>query len=86
MNLDSRIAPVWQLPVAGSERTGNAYIHPSAKYHCFVGNGSMCDMYFQRTADYDDGITMESAAVLERPDVACKRCLARWKREFQVEG
>lgn len=86
MNYDSRISPVWQLPVANSEKTGTAYIHPKAKFHCFVDCVSLCTMYSQRTEDYDDGITVESAAILEQPHHVCKRCLARWKREYQVEG
>lgn len=85
INFDSCVAPVWQLPVAGAESRGTAYIHTSAKYHCFVERKSLCDRYSQRTEYYDDGITLESAAVLERPDVACKRCLALWKRKYHVE-
>ena len=79
MNFDSFIAPVWQLPVAGSERTGNAYIHPKAKYHCFVNGSSLCEQYRQKTTDYDDGITIESAAILDRPTLACKRCFKMWR-------
>lgn len=85
MNFDSSISPVWQLPVAGSEKRGDAYIHSSAKYHCFVDSRSLCGMYCQRTEDYDDGITSKSATILERPDTACKRCLSMWKRRYQVE-
>lgn len=84
-NFDSRIAPVWQLPVGGCEHRGDAYIHRSAKYHCFVERRSLCDRYSQRTEDYDDGITIKSVAVLERPDVVCKRCLTKWKRQYCVE-
>lgn len=86
MNFDSRIAPVWQLPVAGAERTGNAYIHPKAKYHCFEDGVSLCGMYRQRTQDYDDGITVESGVILQTPDHACQRCYRAWKREYQMEG
>ncbi len=86
MNFDSRKRPVWQLPVANSEKRGNAYIHPKAKYHCFKNCGSLCGMYCQRTEDYDDGITISSAAVLEQPHLACRSCLKKWKKQYQVEG
>ena len=86
MNFDSFKAPVWQLPVAGSERTGNAYIHPSAKFHCFVDMDSLCGKYCQDTTDYDDGITVESGVIVQLPHQACQRCYRKWKREYQVEG
>ena len=85
MNYDSKIAPVWQLPVAGSERTGTAYIHPKAKYHCFVSDRSLCGLYCQRTEDYDEGISTESVAILERPCCACNHCFVSWRRKFMME-
>ena len=84
MNYNSKIAPVWQLPVAGAERCGNAYIHPQAKYHCFVNNTSLCKKYNQWTEDYDDGITIESGVVLQVPHHVCKRCYGAWKSIYQV--
>lgn len=81
MNFDSFKAPVWQLMV-----NSEGYVPGSAKYHCFDENRSLCGSKYQDTTQYDDGITCESAAILERPHLVCKRCLAKWKREFQVEG
>ena len=83
MNLDSNIAPVWQLPAAGSERTGNAYIHPKAKYHCFKNSLSLCERYSQRTSDYDGGISIDDFEVADRSlrgrtDILCKRCYRLW--------
>ena len=79
---DSFIRPVWQLPVNGAERTGNAYISMRAKYHCFVDNGTLCGKYFQDTSYYDHGITIESGEVLSRPNIACSRCFKKWKNTF----
>lgn len=84
VNANSKERPVWQLPVAGAERRGNAYIHPSAKYHCFVDNSSLCGMYNQRTLDYDDGITVESGVLLLSPHFGCQKCYQRWRREYGV--
>ena len=83
MNRDSKIAPVWQLPVAGSERTGNAYIHPKAKYHCFKNSLSLCEKYSQRTSDYDEGISIDDFEVTNRSlrgstNILCKRCYRLW--------
>lgn len=85
MNFDSSIAPVWQLPVTSGE-DGPVGIRSNVKFHCFVGDRALCDGRYQNTEYFDDGITIESAAVLEQPHSVCKRCLARWKREYQVEG
>ena len=73
--------PAWQLP-APNETTmsSNAYIPASAKYHCFVDNTSLCKRYSQDTSYYELGI--ESGEILSNPEWACKRCLAKWKRNF----
>lgn len=86
LNFNSHVAPVWQLPVSGSERTGNSYISPKAKYHCFVDNVTVCGRYQQNTEYYDEGITTESACVLELPQTACRKCLNLWKKQYNVEG
>ena len=80
INTDSFKAPVWQLMV-----NKDGIVPGSAKYHCFENNVSLCGKYSQDTSFYDDGITCESAAIPERPNLVCQRCLAKWKREFQVE-
>ena len=81
MNFDSRIAPVWQLLV-----NQEGYVPGSAKYHCYVDDRSLCGRSYQVTTDFDDGITCESAAIVERPHLTCKRCLTKWKRDYRVEG
>lgn len=81
MNTDSHIAPVWQLRV-----NSDGVVTGSAKYHCFVDDESLCGTAVQNTSFYDDGITCESAAIVERPNLVCKRCLAKWKAQYQVEG
>lgn len=86
MNFDSYLAPVWQLPVTCDEDGPFGRIKNNVKYHCFVNNESLCGARKQNTEDYDDGITIASAAVLEQPHEACKRCLAKWKKLYQVEG
>lgn len=85
INVNSHIAPVWQLPVSGAEKTGNSYISMKAKYHCFVDDVSLCRKYHQFTDDYDYGITTVSASVLEMLQVACKKCLKLWKEQYNVE-
>ena len=85
MNFDSSIAPVWQLPVTSGE-DGPVGVRGNVKYHCFVDDHALCNGRHQNTEDFDDGITIESAAVLEQPQLVCKKCLAQWKRMFQIEG
>lgn len=85
LNFDSCNAPVWQLPVSGSEKTANGYISQKAKHHCFVDNVSLCGKYYQNTKDYDGGITTTSACMLELPQFACKKCLNLWKKQYRVE-
>lgn len=80
MNTDSWIAPVWQLKV-----NGEGFVPAKSKAHCFVNNESLCGSGRQITSEFDDGISWTSAEVLERPDMACKRCLSKWKRLYQVE-
>lgn len=79
---NSLIRPVWQLPVHGAERTGNAYIPPQAKYHCFVDNQSLCNKYYQNTNHYDDGITVESGEIATSPNIACSQCYQKWKNKY----
>lgn len=76
--------PVWQLPV-GSEtaKSENAYIPPTAKYHCFVEDTSLCKKYNQDTSYYETGI--ESGEILRRPEIACKRCRKIWLRRYVPE-
>ena len=82
MNTDSHVSPVWQLRVTDN---GNGETVPiRSKYHCFVENESLCGTAKQITSFYDDGISVGSAAVLERPDIACKRCLRKWQRQYQI--
>lgn len=73
--------PVWQLP-APNETTmsANAYIPKTAKYHCFVRGDSLCRRHAQDTDYYELGI--ESGEILSRPEIACKRCFAVWKRRY----
>lgn len=85
LNFDSHIAPVWQLPVSGSERTGNSYINQKTKYHCFKDNVSLCGRYYQDTKDYDDGITTTSVFLSNMPEYACKKCLKLWKKQYGEE-
>lgn len=79
MNTDSTGRCVWQLPVSGAENRGNAYIHKSAKYHCFLDDHSLCGEYWQMTSDYDDGISATHKYIKQHPDKACKRCYRKWK-------
>ncbi len=88
INTDSTMRPVWQLPISGAENRGNAYIHTSAKYHCFVDNHTLCTSYRQNTSFYDYGITVESGYIAQNPNKACRKCYEKWKREYleKTEG
>lgn len=47
--MDSMI-PVWQLPVRERVLVGKSdWVHPLAKFHCFVGGKSLCGKYEQDT-------------------------------------
>lgn len=81
MNTNSFIAPVWQLRV-----NSDGVVPGSARYHCFVNDESLCGTVYQNTSFYDDGITCESAAIVERPNLVCKRCFGKWKKLYQAEG
>ena len=81
MNTNSFNAPVWQLRV-----NSEGVVLRGAKYHCFVEDSSLCGSCHQNTEFYDDGISAESSVVLELPHIVCKRCLRKWKRQYQVEG
>ena len=83
---NSFIRPVWQLPVNGAERTGNAYISAKAKYHCFVENVTLCGKYDQDTSYYDHGITKESGEILKRSNIACSKCFKRWQKTINEEA
>lgn len=78
INTDSAGRCVWQLPVGGAERTGNAYIHQSAKFHCFLDDHSLCGKYWQLTSDYDDGISVTREYIKQHPEKACRRCYMKW--------
>lgn len=82
VNTDSSLSPVWQLRVTDN---GNGETVPTrSKFHCFVENESLCGTAKQITYFYDDGISIDSAEVLDRPYIACKRCLRKWKRQYQI--
>ncbi len=49
-NTMDSMMPVWQLPVRERVLAGKSnWIHPLAKYHCFVGGKSLCGKYEQDT-------------------------------------
>ena len=81
VNTDSYIAPVWQLRV-----NAEGMVPLRSKAHCFVDDTALCKTYMQKTSLYDDGISWRSDEILERPYIACKRCLSRWKRLYQIAG
>jgi hypothetical protein len=65
---------VWQLPVKQSDLTDTDWIHPKAKFHAFIGGGSVCGKYGQSSSffetDLDQPLTKE---------VACRKCLKKLK-------
>ena len=73
--------PVWQLHVKQNNKTDHDWIHPNAKYHCFCSGKSLCEKYGQDTDYFETDIS--SGEILSRPDIACKICYRRWKKEFQ---
>jgi hypothetical protein len=71
---------VWQLPVKQSNITDHDWIHPKAKYHCFVQNQSLCNKYVQDTDYFETDI--ERGEIIMRPEIACKICRAKWIKQF----
>ncbi len=80
MNTDSFKKPVWQLRV-----NADGVAPKTAKYHCFVEDSSLCGSIHQNTEFYDDGISAESSEILELTHLVCRRCLRKWKQQYQVE-
>jgi len=79
--MDSGI-PVRQLPVKQSNYTDHDWVHPKAKYHCYIEGKSMCEKYNQDTDYFETDI--ESGEVLKFPVIACQVCFRKWKREFHI--
>lgn len=70
----------WFLYVKQSRVTGEYYVHQKAKYHYFEGDRSFCGEYFMDTDYFETNV--ESGEVESRPEIACKKCFKKWKKEF----
>ena len=71
--MDSMI-PVWQLPVRERVLVGKPdWVHPLAKFHCFVGGKSLCGKYEQDTDFFETDI--ESGEIVQFPACGCKKML-----------
>jgi hypothetical protein len=67
---------VWQLPISDKDGT----VHMTAKCHCFRNGQSLCGRYQQDTDYYETDVRENE--VLERPNIACKKCYAVWKKQY----
>lgn len=83
----------WLLPVHESKTRNEEIINHNAKYHFFWTNEekdscyrtygtSLCGKY-KMELDYYENVS--SSAIAERPEIACKKCYERWKKEFHIE-
>lgn len=73
--------PVWELPVRERLLVGNPdWVHPRAKFHCFVYGDSLCGKYGQDTDFFETDI--ESREIEMCPEIACKKCLKKWKNRY----
>ena len=85
MSKNSRASglPVWQLPVKQSMFTCTDWIHPRAKFHCFVRGDSLCGKYHQDTDWYETDI--EESEITKNPQNACRVCLKCWNERRSDE-
>lgn len=82
-NTMNSMMPVWQLPVRERLVQGKPdWVHPLAKYHCFVGGESFCGQYEQDTDYYETDV--ESGQIVQCPNIACKKCYEKWKKDFYM--
>lgn len=72
----------WMLPVKMSNLTSHDWIHPNVKYHCFINNTSLCKKYFQYQDYFETDI--DSGEIAMRPEIACKKCYEKWKKQFDI--
>lgn len=84
----------WLLPTRESRTTNDEIIHHKAKYHCFISyrekkfgaealvGTSLCNKHKQVLGYYEK---IESGQVLAFPQVACKKCFEKWKKEFDID-
>lgn len=80
--MDSMI-PVWQLPVRERLLVGKPdWVHPLAKYHCFVGGKSLCGKYIQDTDFFETDI--ESGEIVPSSACRCKKCYEKWKKKYYI--
>lgn len=80
--MDSMI-PVWQLPVRERLLVGKPdWVHPLAKYHCFVGGKSLCGKYIQDTDFFETDI--ESGEMVPSSACRCKKCYEKWKKKYYI--
>ncbi|MCB6610213.1 hypothetical protein V3C10_04210 [[Clostridium] symbiosum] len=82
-NTMDSMMPVWQLPVRERILEGKPdWVHPLAKFHCFVGGRSLCGNYEQITDFFETDI--ESGEIVHSPSCACKRCYEKWKKKYYM--
>lgn len=80
-NTMNSMMPVWQLPVRERLVQGKPdWVHPLARYHCFVGGESLCGQYEQDTDYYETDV--ESGQIVQC--IACKKCYEKWKKDFYM--
>lgn len=78
---------VWELPVLERRTINEQYIKHNAKYHYFeyeegkssLGK-SLCGKHSQYVEDFE---SVESEQVIQSPNMACKKCYEKFKKDFK---
>lgn len=68
--LQDKNLPVWAKPQ--NIRT--------TKRHCFVSSVSLCGMYRK----YNNQSIIKSGVVYDLPQTICKKCRAKWEKEYGI--
>lgn len=67
----------WQLPVRERVVVGRPdWVHPAAKFHCFIDCVSLCGKYIQDTDFFETDASPEQ--ISQFPVCACKICYQKF--------
>jgi hypothetical protein len=72
----------WFLAVSSEHKNYAIENRMSRKYHYFENRETFCKNYQMDTKFFETGI--DSGAILQLPNIACKKCYAKWRREFHL--
>ena len=72
----------WFVAISSEYKANSTENRASRKYHYFENNESFCKAYRMETDYFDTEI--ESGQIMQNPNFGCKKCYAKWKREFGI--